>query len=89
MATVVLLELQEGKYMRTVFILGTAALGALAIQWFLSRNRRSALIKTQLDDKLHQLQGKFRSLDEVQHDAAMTSGNNSGYPESLQTPARP
>ena len=75
--------------MRAVLILGTAALGALAIQWFLSRGRRPALTENQLDEKLHRLQGKFKSLDEVQQEAAMTSGNNSGYPESLHTPALP
>ena len=89
LATVVLLEFQEGENMRAVWILGTAALGALAIQWLLSRNRRPTLVEKRFDEKLHQLQGKFRSLDDVQQEAATTSGTHSGYPESLHSPVHP
>ncbi len=74
--------------MRAILFLGTAALGALAIQWFLSHGRKPALSGNRLDEKLHQLQGKFKSLDEVQHEAATTSGDNLGYSESLHPPAQ-
>jgi len=75
--------------MRAILFLGTAALGALAIQWFLSHGRKPALIAGPLDEKLHQLQGKFKSLDEVQYEAVTTSSGNLGYPESLHPPAQP
>lgn len=73
--------------MRTALILGTAALGAIAIQWLVSKNKRPNSIEYQMDEKVHQLQGKFRNLDEVQLAASETGGNNSGYQGAIGNPA--
>jgi hypothetical protein len=71
--------------MKAVLLLGTATIGVLAVQWLLSGSRKPTLTENQLEEKVHELKGKFKSLDEVQFDAATTGSDNSGYSESLHT----
>jgi hypothetical protein len=79
---------EGGENMRAVWILGTGVLGVIAIRYLLSPNRRAALNDNQLEAKVHRLKRKFKSLDEVQYDAAVTGGNDAGFAESLRTPPR-
>jgi hypothetical protein len=69
--------------MRALFIVGTGIFGVFAIQWLLSASRKPALKGDQLEEGVHELKGKFRTLDEVQLEAATTGGDYSGYPDSL------
>ena len=69
--------------MKSVLILGTGIISVFAISLLISSGRRQALTEDQLEAKVHDLKGKFRSLDEVKLEAATTGGDNAGYGESL------
>jgi hypothetical protein len=71
--------------MRAVIILGTGIIGVFVVQWLLSGSGTPALTENPLEEKVHELKGKFKTLDEVQLEAATTSGDKSGYSESLHT----
>jgi len=79
---------EGGENMRAIWILGTAVLGVIVIRYLISPNRKEALNENQLEERVHRLKRKFKSLDEVQFDASITGGNDAGFAESLRTPLR-